>query len=80
LVKDINLFERQATGLCAVYCIGLAVDALVGDVPETRSLTSGMQKYVKIMQQKHVEPHMKNTRASSPAEPGSSLTRYGAKG
>ena len=40
-------------------------------------LTSGMQKYVKMRQPRHVEPQMKNTFTCRPALPLPGFTRYG---
>lgn len=40
-----------------------------------REQTSGMHRKVKMIQQKQVEPQMKNTFDSRPADPGCLLTR-----
>jgi hypothetical protein len=68
LVHKINLLKRQT--------LGLEKDSRSADGRERPTIhTSGIQKYVKIMQQKHVEPQMKKTLASRPADPGALLTR-----
>ena len=70
-VHEIDLFKRQILGL----------ERQVRKKPARKRLgkrlvrTSGTQKKVKRMQQKQVEPQMKNTLDSRPAEPGSVLTR-----
>jgi hypothetical protein len=68
LVHEINLFQRKTLGLG---------QRSVSSSEEHygRQRTSGMHRKVKMIQQKQVEPQMKNTFDSRPAEPGCLLTR-----
>lgn len=70
LVHLVDLLERKALGLGERDEIRNADGEF-----RCRGLTSGTQKYVKIMQHAQVEPQMKNTFTSRPAEPGAVLTR-----
>ena len=68
LVHEIDLFQGKA------LCLGeRSVSSL--EKPYVGKRTSGMHKKVKMIQQKQVEPQMKNTFASRPADPGCLLTR-----